>query len=94
MDRVIDTITMLDDDEFAEKKRHMAYTQGIFEADRKLGFRRRKRAGFCFSAKVKSAFPSDYYTGFRGIEIILKVKVLATAVEYRLSNHQINDFYP
>ena len=67
MDRVIETIRMLDDDEPAEKKRHMAYRQGIFEAYGKLGFKRRKRVGFCFSTKVKSAFPSDFYTGFRGI---------------------------
>ena len=58
---------MLDDDKPAEEEHHMAYTQRIFEAHGKMGFRRRKRVWVCYSTKVRYAFPSDYYTGFRGI---------------------------
>ena len=66
LDRVVNEIKLLDDDEPAEAKRHMAYTKGIFESYGKLGFRRRKRVGFCYDRMVKSTFPSNFYTGFRG----------------------------
>ena len=67
MDKVIEIIKMPEDDLLAEKKRHMAYTQGTLEAYVKMGTGRRKRVGFCNEIKVKAAFPSEYFTEFRGI---------------------------
>ena len=67
LDKVIRVVSMLDDDEPVKKKRLMAYQQGLFEVYGKLGFRRRKRVGFCYQRAVREAFTSNYFTGFRAV---------------------------
>ena len=67
LDRVISRVRLLDDDEPAEAKRLMAYQQGIYEVYGRLGFRRRKRVGYCYQRAVRQAFTSNFFRGFRAV---------------------------
>ena len=58
---------LLDGEEEPETIRYMAYSQAIEEVFGKLGFRRRKRVGWCFENMIKTLFPSGNFTGVRAI---------------------------
>ena len=66
LNRVIQNIRLLDDDEPAEKKYHVVYTQGIFEAFEN-GFQEEKTLWFLFRDKGEISFPQRFFTGFMGI---------------------------
>ena len=51
-----------------EEKRFMAYKAAIEKTYGKLGWRNRKRVGWCFENMTKTTFPSENFTGFRSIE--------------------------
>ena len=48
-----------------EEKRFTAYKEAIEHSYGKLGWRNRKRVGWCFENMTKTAFPSENFTGFR-----------------------------
>ena len=57
------------DEELNEQKRFACYKAAIrsISKNRKMGWRNRMRLGWCFESRVKKAFPSEEYTGFRPI---------------------------
>ena len=48
--------------------RYNAYREAIAIAYGYLGFKNRKRVGWCFENVAKTAFPSAEYTGFRNAQ--------------------------
>jgi hypothetical protein len=68
MDKIIEK-NLPAHEELNEQKRFACYKSAIrsISKNRKMGWRNRMRLGWCFESRVKKAFPSEEYTGFRPI---------------------------